>query len=250
MMATSRSTRDPLFLGRWFEDEVIIVAVRWYLTYPLSYGQICELLQDRGVSVAPSTVMRWVLRYAPEFEKRWRPYEKPVGLSWRVDETYIKVAGEWTYLYRAVDSDGRTVDFFLSKRRDVHAAKTLFRHALRKHGDPLSVTLDAYAASHRAVQELKDSGEIFYQKMRVRSCAYLNNIARVVISGIEFAEKIKKTRVPGVAVAVVYNDQVVFLRGYGVRTIPGMSAYSRHVWLCRLFSAVSSLACSPPSGSL
>ncbi len=107
------------------------------------------------------------------------------------------------------------MDFFLSKRRDVRAAKTLLRHALRKHGDPLSITLDAYAASHRAVQELRDSGEIFYQKMRVRSCAYLNNVveqdhrrvkrrvqpmlgfktflnARVVIAGIEFAEKIKK----------------------------------------------------------
>ncbi len=132
-----------------------------------------------------------------------------------MDETYIRVAGEWTYLYRAVDGDGRTVDFFLSKRRDVHAAKVLFRHALRKHGDPLSITLDAYAATHRAIHELKESGEIFYQKMRVRSCAYLNNVieqdhrrvkkrvqpmlgfqsfdnAWVVIGGIEFAEKIKK----------------------------------------------------------
>ena len=97
-MATPRSTRNPLFLGRWFQDEVIIVAVRWYLTYPLSYRQVCEMLRDRGVSVAPSTVMRWVLRYAPEFEKRWQRYEKPVALSWRVDETYIKVGGRWTYL--------------------------------------------------------------------------------------------------------------------------------------------------------
>jgi len=152
--------------------------------------------------------MRWVLRYAPEFEKRWRRFERPVGLSWRVDETYLKVAGKWTYLYRAVDREGRTADFFLSKRRNVLAAKTFFRRALQKHGDPLSITLDVYAASHRAVQELKDSGEIFYQKMRVRSCAYLNNVieqdhrrvksrvqpmlgfqsfenARVVIAGIE-----------------------------------------------------------------
>jgi hypothetical protein len=75
-MATPRSTRDPLFLARWFQDEVIIVAVRWYLTYPLSYRQVCDILRDRGVSVAPSTVMRWVVRYAPEFEKRWRRYEK------------------------------------------------------------------------------------------------------------------------------------------------------------------------------
>jgi transposase-like protein len=181
-MATPRSTRDPLFLGRWFSDEVIIMAVRWYLTYPLSYRQVCDMLRDHGVSVAPSTIMRWVLRYAPELEKRWRPYQKQVALSWRVDETYIKVAGEWTYLYRAVDQNGNTVDFFLSKRRDVTAAKTFFRKALRKHGDPLSITLDAYAASHRAVQELKNSGEIFHQKMRVRSCAYLNNIVEIVFT--------------------------------------------------------------------
>jgi transposase-like protein len=233
-MATPRSTRNPLFLGRWFQDEVIIVAVRWYLTYPLSYRQICDMLRDRGVAVAPSTVMRWVVRYAPEFEKRWRKFEKPVGLSWRIDETYIKVAGEWTYLYRAVDQNGKTVDFFLSKRRDVRAAKTLLRHALLKHGDPLSITLDAYAASHRAVQELKDSGEIFYQKMRVRSCAYLNNMveqdhrrvknrvqpmlgfqsfenARVVIGGIEFAEKIKK-------------------RQYDLRRLGGVQASNAEMW--------------------
>lgn len=116
---------------------------------------------------------------------------------------------------RAVDQNGKTIDFFLSKRRDVAAAKTFFRKALRKHGDPLSITLDADAASHRAVQELKDNGEIFYQKMRIWSCAYLNNIveqdhrrvkrrinpmlgfksfenARVVIAGIEFVQKITK----------------------------------------------------------
>jgi transposase-like protein len=207
--------RNPLFLGRWFKDEVIIVAVRWYLTDPLSYRQVSDMLWDRGVCVAPSTVMRWVVRYAPEFEKRWRRHEKPVGLSWPIDETCVKVAGQWTYLYRDVDQNGKTVDFYLSKRRDVAAVKTFLRSALQRHGDPLSITLDAYAASHRAVQELKDSGEILHQKMRVRSCACLNNIveqdhrrvkrrvnpilgfksfenARVVIAGIEFAQKIIK----------------------------------------------------------
>ena len=88
-IATLCSTRNPLFLGRWFQDEVIIVAVGWYLTYPLRYLQVGDMLRDGGVSVAASTVMRWVLRYAPEFEKRWQRYEKPVALSWRVDETYI-----------------------------------------------------------------------------------------------------------------------------------------------------------------
>jgi transposase-like protein len=214
VMATPRSTRDPLFLGRWFNDEVIIVAVRWYLTYPLSYCQICEMLRDRGISVSPSTVMRWVLRYAPEFEKRWRRYEKPVGLSWRCDETYIKVAGEWTYLYRAVDQNGKTVDFFLSTWHDVRARKRCYA-MLCAAWRPALDHAGRLCRLHRAVQELKNSGEIFYQKMRIRSCAYLNNVvkqdhrrvkrrvqpmlgfktllnARVVIAGIEFAEKIKK----------------------------------------------------------
>ena len=129
-----------------------------------------------------------------------------------MDETYIKVAGEWTYLYRAVDQNGKTVDFCLSKRRDVTASKTFLRNALKKQGDPLSITLDAYAASHRG---LKDSGEIFYQKMRVRSCAYLNNVveqdhraikrrcasmlgfksfgnATITLAGIELAHRIRK----------------------------------------------------------
>jgi transposase-like protein len=154
--------------------------------------------------------MRWVLRYAPEFEKHWQGYEKPVALSWRVDETYTKVFGRWTYLYRAVDQNGKSVDSFLRKRGDEGAAQTLFRRALQKHGDPRPITLNAYAAWHRAVPEWKESGETLYQK--IRSCAYLNNVvepdhrgvkrrvnpmlgfksfenARVVIVGIELAQK-------------------------------------------------------------
>jgi transposase-like protein len=159
-MATPRSTRNPLFLGRWFQDEVIIVAVRWYLTYPLSYRQVCEMLRDRGGSVAASTGHALGSALCAGVPKRWQRYEKPVALSWRVDETYIKVGGHWTYLYRAVDQNGKSVNFFLSQRRDVGAAKAFFRRASKKHGDPLSITLDAYAAWQRAVQELKESGEI------------------------------------------------------------------------------------------
>lgn len=133
-----------------------------------------------------------------------------MGLSWRCDETYIKVAGAWTYLYRAVDQHGKTVDFFLSKRRDVRAAKPLFRHALRKHGDPLSITLDAYAASHRAVQELKDSGEIFYQKMRVRSCA--GCVAnRFRIQGSSGTVKRMRERRPALFRGRHFQDEIIVL---------------------------------------
>ena len=214
-MATPRCTRNPLFLGRWFEDQIIILCVRWYLDFKLSYRDLVRMMADRGIAVSHTTIMRWVLHYTPEFEKKWKRHARNIGLSWRVDETYVKVRGEWTYLYRAVDGEGRTVDFWLSKRRDVNAAKCFLRRALREHGDPLSITLDAYAASHRAVAQLQEEGEIHYEKMRVRSCQYLNNIveqdhrrikqrlypmlglknfenARVVISGIELAQKIRK----------------------------------------------------------
>jgi transposase-like protein len=99
-----------------------------------------------------------VQQYVPEFEKRWNHYARPVGDSWRVDETYIKVKGQWVYLYRAVDKRGRIVDFLLSKRRDVAAAKRFFSRAAKQHGAPRVSTLDGYAASHRAVDKLKTSG--------------------------------------------------------------------------------------------
>jgi transposase-like protein len=101
-----------------------------------------------------------VQQYVPEFEKRWNHYVQPVGDSWRLDETYVKVKGQSVYLYRAVDKHGRTVDFLLSKRRDVAAAKRFFSRAVRQHGAPRVITLDGYAASLRAVTNLKESGRL------------------------------------------------------------------------------------------
>jgi hypothetical protein len=120
--------------------------------------------------------MRWVQRYAPEFEKRWTRFARKVGRSWRVDETYLKVRGRWAYLYRAVDRDGDTVDFRLSPTRDVAAAKAFFRKALRTHKcAPFSITLDGYAASHRAVREMPREEEA-WKNTKLRSSKYLNNL--------------------------------------------------------------------------
>lgn len=105
-MATPRSTRNPLFLGRWFDDEIVILCVRWYVSYKLSYRDLTEMMADRGLVISHTTVMRWVVRYAAEFEKKWRCYKKPVGGSWRVDELFVKVRTGWKYLYRAVDGAG------------------------------------------------------------------------------------------------------------------------------------------------
>ena len=108
--------------------------------------------------MAHTTILRWVQHYTPEFEKRWRRYARPVGGSWRCDETYIKVKGSWMYLYRAVDEAGQTVDFYLSRRRDVTAARAFLPKAMSRQRTPTKITLDAYAASHRAVGDLKATG--------------------------------------------------------------------------------------------
>ena len=92
--APNRSPRHSLFCHRWFADDVIITCVRWYLRFKLSYRDLAELARELGVSVAPSTVLRWVARYAPEFEKCWQAYERPIGDSWRMDETYLNVRGQ------------------------------------------------------------------------------------------------------------------------------------------------------------
>jgi transposase-like protein len=149
-----------LFKGRHFDREIIVLCVRWYLRFKLSSRDLVQMMAERGIALTHTTILRWVQRYVPEFEKRWNKYSRPVGGSWRCDETYIKVKGRWTYLYRAVDKQGRTVDFLLSERRDVAAAKRFFIKAMKKHGTPRVITLDAYAASHRAITELKSVGTI------------------------------------------------------------------------------------------
>ncbi|GMA65806.1 IS6 family transposase [Alicyclobacillus fastidiosus] len=118
------------FKWKHFESHIILTAVRWYLQYSLSYRDIVELLKERGVQVSHTTIMRWVHQYGPEIDKRIRRFLKPTTDSYRVDETYIRVKGQWKYLYRAVDSNGQTIEFMLSENRDVLAAKRFFKKAL------------------------------------------------------------------------------------------------------------------------
>jgi transposase-like protein len=123
---------DQLFKGRHFEREIIILCVRWYLRFKLSFRDLVEMMAER---------------YVPEFEKRWNRFACKAGGSWRVDETYVKIKGCWTYLYRAVDSNGQTVDFLLRAKRDVAAAKAFFRRAFESQRSlPRAITLDGYQA--------------------------------------------------------------------------------------------------------
>jgi transposase-like protein len=206
---------DALFDGRHFDREIIVLCVRWYLRFKLSFRDLVEMMAERGLSMAHTTIMRWVHHYAPEFERRWNRFARPAGSSWRVDETYVKVHGNWVYLYRAVDRVGNTVDFRLSPRRDVAAAKAFFRKAIKAQGfAPRTITLDGYAASHRAVREMKADGQLTADT-KLRSSKYLNNLieqdhrgvklrigpmlgfkqfrtAAVTIAGIELLRRIRK----------------------------------------------------------
>src|ERR1700674_4976147 len=152
--------RDAIYLKRHFDAEIIVLSVRWYITYKLSYRDLAAMMAERAVVVSHTTIMRWVIRYAPEFEKRWSRFSRSIGCSWCVDETYIAIKGNWHYLYLAVDKHGRTVDFLLRADRGIAAAQAFFREALASHTDqsaaedytgwPLAQSSGAALASARA----------------------------------------------------------------------------------------------------
>jgi transposase-like protein len=169
--------RPALFRGRHFENVIIILCVRWYLRYSLSYRDLQEMMTERGVAVNHVTIWRWVQHYAPLLNQRLRRELRHPNRSWRVDETYVKVAGIWTYLYRAVDSAGDTIDFMLSPKRDLTAARLFLRLALSGTGRYSTAgdqrrRAPAYAS---AIAELKQSGDLG-RHCRCRPSPYLNNI--------------------------------------------------------------------------
>ncbi|MHC2354852.1 transposase-like protein [Sinorhizobium meliloti] len=126
-----RQSKDD-FKGRHFEAWLIVQAVAWYLRYPLSYRNLEEMFRERGFEVDHSTINRWVLAYAPMIEKRLRQFRRPHCGSVRIDETYVKIRGRWRYLYRAIDKHGSPVDFLLTAKRDLDAAKRFFRKMLKE----------------------------------------------------------------------------------------------------------------------
>ncbi|GGE90654.1 IS6 family transposase [Massilia psychrophila] len=161
------------FKGMRFPIDVILVCIRWYVAYPLSYRHLEEMMQERGVSVDHSSINRWAIRFLPLVEKMARKHKRPVGTSWRMDETYIKVKGIWKYLYRAVDKQGKTVDFLLTAKRDMAAAKRFFDKAMAAQGAPEKVAMDKSGANKAAIDEINAGRAVL---ITVRQVKYLNNI--------------------------------------------------------------------------
>ena len=152
--------------------EVMLVCVRWYVAYPLSFRNIEEMMAERGVFVDHSTLHRWSIKVLPVLAAVFRRRKRPVGRSWRMDETYVKVGGQWKYLYRAVDRDGDTVDFLLRAKRDHAAARAFFERAIDLHGVPEKITIDKNGANAAAIMSIRaDSG----LPIKMRQTMYLNN---------------------------------------------------------------------------
>ena len=198
--------------GMRFPKEIILLCIRWYAAYPLSYRNLEEMMQERGVYVDHSSVSRWAVKFLPMLEKIFRKHKRPVGVSWRMDETYIKVNGPWRYLYRAVDKEGATIDFLLRAKRDTVAARRFFEKAMRQNGDPEKVTMDKSGANKAAMDAINKEREV---PIEVRQIKYLNNIveqdhravkritkpmlgfksfwaAKAVLTGIELMHMIRK----------------------------------------------------------
>jgi transposase-like protein len=171
------ASRPELFRGRHFRDEIIVLCVRWYLRYPLSYRNLEEMMAERGLTIDHSTIARWVLRYALVLNERIRSGIRNPNRSWRVDETYIRVAGRWTYLYRAIDSAGNTIDFLLSPYRDTFAAKSFLQLAIAqaRRTQPCVINVDGHPAYPAALEQLKASGELG-RNCQCRRSLYMNNM--------------------------------------------------------------------------
>ncbi len=161
------------FDGRHFKKDIILQAVRWYVAYSLSYREIEELMKERGVDVDHVTIHRWVVYYSPRLEKAFQKRKLKSGDRLRMDETYIKVKGQWKYLYRAVDKEGKTVDFLLTAKRDTKAAKRFFKKMITRQGKPSLVNIDKSGSNKAALKQINIEGE---KAIEIRQCKYLNNL--------------------------------------------------------------------------
>jgi transposase-like protein len=217
-----KSSRPPLFWKRKFEPQVIVTCVRWYVRFCLSLRDLEELMAERGLSVDHTSIWRWVQAYGPEVYRRLRGEVKQKSATWHMDETFVRIAGRWMYLFRAVDSHGQTVDFFLSDSRDRQAAKLFLKKALAnpENRPPGVFARDGLRSYPAALRELQAEGQL-RPRCRHRTRRYCNNrvesdhrhvkrrlramqgprteaTAWAVIQGIEAAQMIRKGQVLGI----------------------------------------------------
>ena len=211
--------------------DVIVLCVRWYVAYSLSLRNLEEMMVERGIEVDHSSVHRWVIKLVPLFEKAFRRHKRPVGKSWRMDETYVKVKGQWKYLYRAVDKQGNTVEFLLRAHRDKAAARRYFEKAIDQNGEPETITVDKSGANLAALEALNAERST---PIKVRQNKYLNNIveqdhraikpiikpmmgfkdfrcARIILAGIELMHMIRKGQMHDDGFAKTAAEQVYSL---------------------------------------
>src|SRR5919197_289262 len=171
-MKRGRATMAISFKGAHFPKDIILMGVRWYVAYPLSYRHVEELMEERGVPIDHATIQRWVVKYSPLLEEALHRRKRPVWVSWRMDETYIKIKGQWYYLYRAVDKTGQTIDFLLTEHRDEAAARRFLTKAIRRHGVPEKITIDGSEANAAAIRRYnREHGTAII----IRQVKYLNN---------------------------------------------------------------------------
>jgi putative transposase len=210
-----------MFKGRHFDRSVILLCVRWYLAYSLSLRDLEEIMAERGISVDHATIHRWIVRYSPELLEQFNKRKRAVTGRWHMDKTYIKVRGRWLYLYRAIDSNGDTVEFLFSEKRNLTAAKRFLRKALKRHGRPERIVIDGSQTNREAIlscdttDRLQDRSRRKLKPIRIRQSAYLNNrieqdhraikrrvrpmlsfksiaTARVILGGIEMVHMMRK----------------------------------------------------------
>jgi transposase-like protein len=210
-----------MFNGRHFDRSVILLCVRWYLAYGLSLRNLEEMMAERGINVDHTTIHRWTVHYAPLLLEQFNRRKRAVSRRWHVDETCIKVRGRWMYLYQAIDSNGDTVEFWFSERRNLTAAKRFLRQALKRHGRPERIVIDGSQTNREAIvscdtaNQLEDRSRRKLEPIRIRQSAYLNNrieqdhratkrrvrpmlgfksmaSARAILSGIEMVHMMRK----------------------------------------------------------
>ena len=230
------------FKWRHYQSEIILQCVRWYLSYPLSYRHVAEMVNERGIEVDHTTIYRWVQEYSPEIDRRLRSHLRPTNDSWRVDETYILVKGKQKYLYRAVDSQGNTLDFLLTAKRDAKAAKRFFRKMLKAihTSTPRVITVDKNPAYPKAIKELIAAKKL-PEIVKLRQIKYLNNIVEQDHRGI------KRLVRPGMGFGS-FNTARRTIRGYEIMNmmrkgqvlgVPRGAVKERVLFINRIFGVVA-----------